>query len=58
MPCGDRKCAGGGHDVTQPILDALKHGQREFVGEHVCGGTLATEPCHRLLRFSVQATFH
>jgi len=57
IACGDRKCVGGGHDVTAPILSALKRGEKRFDGEHVCDGTLGNEACGRRLRFNVQATF-
>ena len=57
MACGDRKCVGGGHDVTRQILAALKRGERTFVGEHVCGGTVAPDACQRVLRFSVRAEY-
>ena len=38
MPCHDRECKEGGHDVTEAILKALRGGQTRFEGDHACQG--------------------
>ena len=58
VACGDRKCVGGGHDVTDEILSALKRGDTAFSGEHPCQGTVGETACPRVLRFSALAKYH
>ena len=57
LPCSDTKCDGGGHDLTQTVMDALRAGETEFKGESACGGQSGTDPCRRVLRFTARATY-
>ena len=57
LPCCDRKCTEGGHDVTVPILEALQSGKQRFSGRHTCAGALADGPCRREMRYVAIATY-
>ncbi len=57
LPCLDTTCTGGGHDVTQQILAALRSKAARFQGEHACNGTTRTAACTRVLRYVGLATY-
>lgn len=57
LPCLDTTCAGGGHDVTNQVLAALRAKTAKFQGEHACGGTTRTAPCTRVMRYVALATY-
>lgn len=57
VPCGDPRCMDGGHDITAPIMRALRNRQTTFEGEGDCRGTLGTANCRRVLHFSASAEF-
>jgi hypothetical protein len=57
LPCLDRECKDGGHDVTDAILRSLRSGATRFEGDHVCGGRLGAADCGRLLRYVGIATY-
>jgi hypothetical protein len=49
--CREPSCTGGGHDVTNAILQALRSRSARFEGEHACRGTTRDADCTRVLRF-------
>lgn len=57
IPCTDPDCKEGGHDVTAPILRALRAAQTRFEGEHTCDGQLGRGECRRVLRYVGLAAF-
>ena len=57
MPCHDRECKEGGHDVTEVILKALRGGQTRFEGDHACQGRVGEGECGRLLHYVGIATY-
>ena len=57
LPCGDRTCKDGGHDLTRVILGALQTGVTRFEGEDPCSGWLGTAPCGSVLRYVGVATY-
>lgn len=57
LPCLDTTCSGGGHDVTNQVLAALRNRSAKFQGEHACNGTTRTAPCTRVLRYVGVATY-
>ena len=57
LPCLDTTCAGGGHDVTNQVLSALRSRSARFHGEHSCNGTTRTAACTRVLRYVAFATY-
>lgn len=57
IPCSEPTCEGGGHDLTDAIMRALRAHQTKFAGDDVCHGTLAGEPCGRTLRYAATATY-
>jgi hypothetical protein len=57
VPCMEPECKEGGHEVTAPILRALRAGQTRFEGEHTCDGQVGRGHCGRVLRYVGLATF-
>jgi hypothetical protein len=57
FPCTDKLCTDGGHDVTRDIIAGLAASKTSFEGEHTCRGQSGTEPCNRILRFVITATY-
>lgn len=58
IPCGNRACQDGGHDLTRAILHALRDGQVAFEGDDAChGSTVAGQACELFLRYRAQATY-
>ena len=57
VPCHDPLCRDGGHDVTSSMLAVLRHGTEKFEGEDECRGWLGSDPCGRMLRYVVTATY-
>ena len=57
IPCGDPSCDGGGHDLTQVVMRALKSRVERFDGEDVCHGSVRSAQCGRVLRFAASATY-
>jgi hypothetical protein len=57
LPCHDRECKEGGHDVTEAILRALRSGQTRFEGNHSCQGRLGEAECGRTLHYVGVATY-
>ena len=54
--CLEPRCDGR-HDLTVPILRALKQAQTHFVGESACSGTVAGTPCNRTVAYACDATY-
>jgi hypothetical protein len=57
LPCTERTCVGGGHDVTRGVMAALQAREVRFEGEHKCAGQVGTNPCGRVLRYVGTATW-
>ena len=57
IPCVERSCAGGGHDLTRKVLNALKKGKTEFTGNDRCEGTIDGEECTLELSFVAEASY-
>lgn len=57
LPCLDSTCSGGGHDVTNQVLAALRSRSTKFQGEHSCNGMTRTAACTRVLRYVGIATY-
>ena len=57
VPCTDQHCRDGGHDLTSPILQALRAERREFDGEDACYGQIGRVSCGRILRYVAHATY-
>lgn len=57
LPCLDSTCSGGGHDVTNQVLAALRSRSPKFQGEHSCNGMTRTAACTRVLRYVGIATY-
>jgi DNA-binding LacI/PurR family transcriptional regulator len=57
MPCRDKDCKDGGHDLTQEILAALRRRNATFEGEDVCRGMVGSTGCSRILGYVAAATY-
>ncbi len=57
LPCLDRECKEGGHDVTHSIVRALIAGETRFEGDHTCSGRVGTGDCNRVLHYVGIATY-
>ena len=57
IPCGDRSCREGGHDLTRRVLRALRSGKTEYAGHHSCDGQVGDDGCQLEVNFVVQATY-
>ncbi len=57
LPCMNSFCQEGGHDLTSPILRALKHGTTRFHGEDGCNGQTGSAQCSCVLRYVAIAVF-
>jgi hypothetical protein len=57
IPCSDRDCKEGGHDVTEPILESLTAEQTSFEGRHACAGQVGAAPCGLTMRYRATATY-
>lgn len=57
VPCSDPSCQDGGHDLTRPIMRALRSGETKFEGEDVCLGSVGNASCERILRYVATATY-
>ena len=57
LPCSDRDCREGGHDLTREIMAQLTRGSAEFEGEHACDGQLGSVPCGSVIRYVAVATY-
>ena len=57
LPCGDRKCEDGGHDITTHVMRALKKHEERASGRSRCRGVRGSDPCNRELRFQLSATY-
>ncbi len=54
--CMEPRCDGR-HDLTTPILRALKQSLPKSTGESTCDGLVAGEPCNRTLAYTADATY-
>ena len=57
VPCSDPSCHDGGHDLTIPIMRALRSGDEKFEGEDTCLGQVGNTSCERILRYVGTATY-
>jgi hypothetical protein len=57
LPCVDRSCEDGGHDVTLEVMRRLREGAARFNGEHTCSGQRGGGQCGRVLRYMGVATY-
>jgi hypothetical protein len=54
--CMEPRCDGR-HDLTYPILRALRRSEPEFSGQSNCNGLVADVPCDRTLGYVCYATY-
>jgi hypothetical protein len=57
LPCGDRDCRDGGHDVTDAVLRNLLSGAERFEVEDTCIGNIRSAECGRTVRIVAKATY-
>jgi hypothetical protein len=54
--CTEPKCDGR-HDLTQPILRAIRQSLDSCTGESSCGGIIGNVMCDRTLAYVAEATY-
>jgi hypothetical protein len=54
--CTEPRCDGR-HDLTQPILRALRQSLAVFNGQSACNGNVGDEACDRMLAYVGEATY-
>lgn len=57
IPCMERTCKDGGHDLTGKVLNALRRGKTEFEGQDRCEGNIDGEECTIELSYTAEATY-
>jgi hypothetical protein len=57
VPCGDPRCVDGGHDLTTPVMQALRSRKSSSHGEDACNGSVGPSPCARVLHYDVIAEY-
>jgi hypothetical protein len=57
VPCGDPRCVEGEHDLTTPVMQALRSRKAVFHGEDPCSGAVGPSTCSRVLHFDVIAEY-
>lgn len=58
VPCANKDCKNGGHDITQQVLDGLRDHKTTFTGTVRCSGELANGSlCDGELQFEANAEF-
>jgi hypothetical protein len=57
IPCGDRACKEGGHDITRRVMAALHEGKDSFGGDDTCSGQLGPARCDSILHYKGVATY-
>lgn len=57
VPCSDRACVGGGHDLTAAVLEHVGRRDPEFAGVDACPGRVHGRACDYELHFEARATY-
>lgn len=59
VPCGDRECKDGGHDLTDAILRPLSTGATTFSIDDACPGSVGNgrAACGRVVHVTANATY-
>jgi hypothetical protein len=57
IPCGDKSCNDGGHDITADIVRGLRLQKTQVSGEHACEGQVGSASCSRKLQYQTCAVF-
>ncbi len=54
--CMDARC-NGRHDLSQPVLHALRQSKTFFAGQSPCGGMIGDMACDHTLAYKCEATY-
>jgi hypothetical protein len=57
ISCGDERCAEGGHDITYPVMHALRTHQLSSEGGNACCGSTGSAPCGRTIHYEMSAQY-
>jgi len=57
LPCIERGCQDGGHDLTSDVIANLREHRSRFEGEHVCPGHLNGKDCGRVMHYVGVASY-
>ncbi len=57
LPCPEKTCTNGGHDITRAMMQALRASATRFEGEDTCRGEIPSGRCGRVIKFVAKATY-
>jgi hypothetical protein len=57
IPCCEKNCRGGGHDLTSEVMAALRNGKTSFEGTDRCAGSVRDVSCPFELHFVAEAAY-
>ncbi len=57
LPCPEKTCENGGHDITPAVMSALRASATRLEGEDTCRGEVPSGSCGRVLKYVVKATY-
>ena len=57
LPCLDPRCMDGEHDLTWPVMRALRSHDTSFQGSDDCRGSVGTTACPRVVHFNAIAEY-
>jgi hypothetical protein len=57
IPCGDKSCKEGGHDLTDAVMRSLQSHQTKFELEDTCHGNVGKAFCGTLMHVTITATY-
>lgn len=57
LPCGDRDCHDGDHDLTREVMWALRARETELSGESSCQGSVRSGNCNRRISYQLSAEY-
>lgn len=57
VPCGEKGCTGGGHDLSRTAASQLRERRTAFSGTSECMGSVGERGCDRRLEYAFEATY-
>lgn len=57
VPCLDPRCLDGEHDLTWPVMHALRARDTTFQGSDDCRGSVGSANCPRVVHFNAFAEY-
>jgi hypothetical protein len=57
LPCPEKTCTNGGHDITRAVMQALRASATRFEGEDMCRGEVPAGRCGHVIKFVATAVY-